>query len=102
AQYRSELDSGRATTDDYQMQVGVGRNRHEDPAAQPFAEEQRLPDVIDEVTVLNDAGCSKIVRVAADRKDQCIVGKRPARKVFPVRHRSGADLDSFSAPTQAR
>jgi DNA-binding transcriptional LysR family regulator len=78
------------------------RNRHEDPAAQPVAEEQRLPDVVDEVTVLNNAGCSKIVRAAADRKDQCIVGKRPAGKLFPVRHRNGAELDSFSAPTQAR
>jgi len=64
-QFRSELDSGRAAADDYQMQVGAGRNRHEDPAAQPVTEEQRLPDVIDEVTVLNDAGCSKIVRAAA-------------------------------------
>src|SRR5215472_1013219 len=101
-QFRSELDSGGAATDDRQMQVGAGRNRHEDPAAQPVAEEQRLPDVVDEVTVLNDAGCSKIVRAAADRKDQCIVGKRPAGKLFPVRHRNGAELDSFSAPTQAR
>jgi hypothetical protein len=101
-QFRSELDSGGAAADDHQMQVGAGRNRHEDPAAQPVAEEQRLPDVVDEVTVLNDAGCSKIVRAAADRKDQCIVGKRPAGKLFPVRHRNGAELDSFSAPTQAR
>ena len=81
-QFRSELDSGRAAADDHQMQVGPGRNRHEDPAAQPVAEEQRLPDVVDEVTVLNDAGCSKIVRAAADRKDQCIVGKRTAGKLL--------------------
>src|SRR5262249_16973207 len=101
-QFRSELDSGGAAADDHQMQVGAGRNRHEDPAAQPVAEEQRLPDVVDEVTVLNDAGCSKIVRAAADRKDQCIVGKRPAGKLFPVWHRNGAELDSFSVPAQAR
>jgi len=81
-QFRSELNSGGAAADDHQMQVGAGRNRYEDPAAQPVAEEQRLPDVVDEVTVLSDAGCSKIVRAAADRKDQCIVGKRTAGKLL--------------------
>jgi hypothetical protein len=47
-------------------------------------------------------GPIRTIRAAADRKDQCIVGKRPAGKLFPVRHRNGAELDSFSAPTQAR
>src|SRR5262245_24667746 len=101
-QFRSELDSGGAAADDHQMQVGACRNRHEDPAAQPVAEEQRLPDVVEDVTVLNDARCHKLVRATADRKRQCIVGNGPAGTLARVPHLADDELDSFYPPTQAQ
>ena len=58
-QFRSELDSGGAAADDHQMQVGAGRNRHEDPAAQPVTE--------------GDAGGSMCVKIG----ETCIGSYKP-------------------------
>ena len=95
----AQFDTGRPHDHHGQVLARVRRKNH--PAAKQIVERRRLANVINEVTVLQDARRPEVVDLAAKREDQrIVVDRRRGQHLTRRRQRGGLELDRLCLAIQ--